>query len=123
MRSLFGKLRGHKAVAVPAQDPFDELYVQATQAAAREDFDRAIELYDQAIALKPLGAEAYYKRGNAQKNLGRLDAALASYSLAIERRPDYAHAYCNRGVVEHALGLMAAALSSYDQAISHDAAD
>jgi hypothetical protein len=108
---------------VPAQDPFDELYVRATQAAAREDFGRAIELYDQAIALKPAGAEAYYKRGNAQKNLGRLDAALASYSLAIERKPDYAHAYCNRGVVEQALGLTGAALSSYDQAISHDAAD
>jgi TPR repeat/Tetratricopeptide repeat len=123
MRSLFGKLRGRKAIAAPARDPFAELCLQATEAAAAEDFDRAIGLYDRAIALNPSGAEPYYKRGNAQKNLGRLDAALASYSLAIERRPGYAHAHCNRGVVQHALGLMGAALSSYDQAIALDAAD
>jgi tetratricopeptide (TPR) repeat protein len=68
-------------------------------------------------------AEAYYKRGNALKILGRLDAAIASYDQAIELRPDYSYAYCNRGVVQQSLGLAAAALSSYDQAIAADPTD
>ena len=120
MGSIFGKLLKRKTAA-PNQ--FDVLYAQATSAAATQDFQRAIESYDQAIALNPSHAEAYYKRGNALKNLGRLDAAIASYNQAIERRPDYSYAYCNRGVVQQSLGLTAAALSSYDQAITLDATD
>jgi tetratricopeptide (TPR) repeat protein len=120
MLSIFGKLLKRKTAA-PIQ--FDALYVQAANAAATQDFQRAIELYDQAIALNPSHAEAYYKRANALKNVGRFDAAITSYDQAIERRPDYAYAYCNRGVVQQSLGLTAAALSSYDQAIAVDGTD
>jgi tetratricopeptide (TPR) repeat protein len=120
MPSIFGKLLKRKTV-VPNR--FDTLYDQATSAAATQDFQHALQLYDQAIALNPSHAEAYYQRGNALRNLGRLDAALASYNQAIERNPAYAYAYCNRGVVQQSLGLTAAALSSYDQAIAIDATD
>jgi Flp pilus assembly protein TadD len=123
MRSIFGKLLKSKPVAKPVPDPFDGLYVQATSAAAAQDFQRAIQLYDQMIALNPSHAEAHYKRANALKSLGRLDAALAGYDQAIERKPDYAYAYCNRGVVQQSLGLNAAALSSFDRAIALDPAD
>jgi Flp pilus assembly protein TadD len=123
MRSIFGNLLKRTTTAEPLPTRFDGLYAQATSAAATQDFQRAIQLYDQAIALNPSHAEARYKRGNALKNLGRLDAALASYDQAIERRPDYAYAYCNRGVVQQSLGLKAAALSSYDQAIALDPTD
>ncbi len=88
-----------------------------------QDFEQAVELYDQAIALDPSRAEPYYKRANALKNAGRLEAALTSYDQAIERKPDYAYAYCNRGVAQQSLGLCEAALSSYDRAIALDAAD
>jgi Tfp pilus assembly protein PilF len=120
MPSIFGKFL-KRQTAPPS--PFDALYIQATDAAATQDFQRALPLYDQAIALDPAHAEAYYKRGNALKDLGQLDAAIGSYDQAIERRPDYAYAYCNRGAVQQSLGLTAAALSSYDQAIAVDATD
>jgi Flp pilus assembly protein TadD len=103
--------------------PFDGVYADAAASAAAQDFERAIELYDQAIALDPARAEPYYKRANALKNLGRLQAALASYDQAIRRKPDYAYAYCNRGVIQQSLGLGAAALASYDRAISIDGTD
>jgi Flp pilus assembly protein TadD len=108
-------------MATPNQ--FDAIYRQATHAAAAQDFENAIRLYDQAIAVDPLHAEAYYKRGNALKTLGRLDAAILSYAQAIERKPDYAYAYCNRGVVQQALGLNAEALASYDKAITIEPSD
>jgi Flp pilus assembly protein TadD len=111
------------AAHTPAPTPFDVLCTLAASAAEKRDFHRAIELYDKAIALNPAHAEAYYKRGNALKNAGQLEAAVASYNQAIECRPDYAHAYCNRGVVQQSLGVTAAALSSYDRAIALEPAD
>jgi Flp pilus assembly protein TadD len=123
MRSIIGKLLKRKTIPDSVPSQFDRLYAEATSAAATQDFQRAIQLYDRAIALNPSHAEARYKRGNALKHLGRLDAALASYDQAIERKPDYAYAYCNRGVVQQSLGLKAAALSSYDQAIILDPVD
>jgi hypothetical protein len=120
MFSIFGNLLKRKR---SAPNPFDVFYGQATDALASQDLRLAIQLYDRAIALDPTHAMAYYKRGNALKDLGRLDAAIRSYDQAIERRSDYAHAYCNRGVVQHSLGLMGAALLSYDQAIAADATD
>lgn len=92
-------------------------------ASAAREFERALDLYDQAITLNPLHAEAYYRRGNTLKDLGQLRAAVASYDKAILIKPDYAHAYCNRGVVQQALELRSDALSSYDLAISHDPLD
>ncbi len=76
-----------------------------------------------AIELDGSNALFHYKRGNALKNLGQLDAAIASYNRAIELKPDYAYAFCNRGVVQQSLGLTTEALSSYDQAIAHQGSD
>ena len=123
MPSIFGKFFESENTAEPAPKPFDAVYAEAAAAAAALDFTSAVPLFDQAIALDPLHAEAYYKRGNALKNLGRLDAAVASYDQAIEHKADHAYAYCNRGVVQQSLGLTAAALSSYDQAIAYDPTD
>ncbi|HEY6452662.1 MAG TPA: tetratricopeptide repeat protein [Steroidobacteraceae bacterium] len=128
--TLFGKLLKRTAtaaapatLAAPESDPLDALYRQATRAAAARDFERAITLFDRAIALNPAHAESHYKRANALKDLGRLEASVASYDRAIEQRSDYAHAYCNRGVVQHRLGAITEALSSLEQAIAIEPAD
>jgi Tfp pilus assembly protein PilF len=123
MPSLLGKLFGRKSPTTSASPLFDALCARAVDAAKSGDFRHAIQLYDEAIALNPANAEAYYKRGNAQRNAGQMDAAVDSYSQAIKIRPGYAHAYCNRGVVQQSLGLTAAALISYDRAIALDPAD
>lgn len=102
---------------------FDSHYQLALRAAGAGDFERAVELYDKAIALDSSRAEAFYKRGNALKNLGKLEAAVESYNKAIERRCDYAYAYCNRGAAQQALDLPLDALASYDRAIAIDPAD
>jgi hypothetical protein len=102
---------------------FESLYKQAISAAQRQDYELAVELYDSAIDLDPSHADVYFKRGNALKSLGRLNAAITSYTQAIDRKSDYARAYCNLGVVQQALGLTSAALSSYDRSIVLDPAD
>ena len=102
---------------------FAEIYQQARQAADGGNFERALQLYDEALGIDRNHAEAFYKRGNALKSLGRLEAAIASYDGAIERRQSYAYAYCNRGTAQQALGFTLDALSSYDQAIALEPSD
>src|ERR1700760_1021780 len=80
-------------------DQANSLYERALSAAVAQNFELAAQLLDGVIALNPRHAEAYYKRGNALRNLGQPQAAIASYGQAILRKPDYAYAYCNRGVV------------------------
>ncbi len=123
MPSILDKLLKRKSVAASVPGKFESIYREATRRVETQDFRGAIDLYDQAIALNPSHAEAHYKRGNALKSLGQLDAAVASYDRAIKLKPDYAYAYCNRGVVQQSLGLTTQALSSYDQAIALQADD
>lgn len=123
MAPLLEKLFGRKPPASPASPRFDSLCAQAASAAEASDFDRSVNLYDEAIALNPAHAEVYYRRGNALRNAGQTDAAVASYNQAIDIMPGYAHAYCNRGVAQQALGLRGGALSSYDRAIELDPSD
>ena len=102
---------------------FDEVFAQANHAIGVRDLPNAIQLYDQAIILDPQRAEAHYKRGNALKDLGRLEEACSSYDRAISIKPDYAYAYCNRGTVQQSLGALPAALDSYDLAIAYNGTD
>jgi tetratricopeptide (TPR) repeat protein len=104
MASLFRNFFQPKASSAAALPSVDELYAEATRAYQVKDFGRAIPLYEQVIALQPGHVEAYYKRGNALKDLGQLSAALASYDAAIERKPDFQYAWCNRGAVQQAAG-------------------
>ncbi len=122
MPTGFGNLFKRNSTA-PEPGSFDAVYAEALAAAAARDFERALRLFDQAIVLNPSHAEVHYKRGNALKDLGRLEAAIASYDQAIEHKADYAYAYCNRGVLQHRLGRLAEALSSYDRAIVLQPAD
>ena len=53
------------------------------------DSKAAIPLFDEAIALHPNFAAAYYERGAAFLKLNELDKALDSFVKAIELKPDY----------------------------------
>ena len=44
-----------------------------------EEYTKAIASYDKALELQPDAHKAWYYRGNALGNLGRLEAAIASY--------------------------------------------
>src|ERR1700761_6743753 len=110
MPSLLDKLFGSQPGTRPARtvtaaaDSFDALFGQGIQAAAAGEFRQAMQLFDRAIACDGTRAEAYYKRGNAQKDLELLDEAIESYNRAVELKPDFAYAYCNRGFVQQRLG-------------------
>ncbi|ELS04052.1 tetratricopeptide repeat protein, partial [Xenococcus sp. PCC 7305] len=58
--------------------------------------EEAIASYDEALEIKPDKYEAWYNRGNALDDLGRLEEAIASYEQALEIKPDYDKALLNK---------------------------
>jgi tetratricopeptide (TPR) repeat protein len=84
------------------------------------EYQKAIEEYNQAIALDPNYTDAYNNRGLAYTNLGLTQQAIADYSKAIELNPNYALAYYNRGVIYGNMGQYYEAIADYDQAIALD---
>lgn len=117
MSPIFDKLFNKNGPRPAPAEAFDALFAQAMAAVAARNLERALELYDQAIAADPSRAEGHYKRANVLKDLGELAAAMAAYDRAIALNPGYSQAYCNRGSVQHNLGRTGDALASYDRAI------
>src|ERR1051325_8763889 len=72
----------------------------AKQAEERvENYNRALEYYDEAIKVKPEFPEAEFQRGNVLMSLGRLAEAKTSFLRAIELRKNWAPPYSALAVV------------------------
>ncbi|MDP3859806.1 MAG: tetratricopeptide repeat protein [Stagnimonas sp.] len=88
-----------------------------------ESYWRRVEytfkLLDDAIRRNPNDADAYTKRANAFRNLGRrqYDRALADYDQAIDRDKKHLKAHAWRAVVRHAKGQYDLAIADLDQVI------
>lgn len=54
-----------------------------------KQYDRAIELYTEAIALDAHNFNSFCNRGLALKAAGKLEEALADFSMAIQIKPDF----------------------------------
>ncbi len=83
----------------------------------KREFDRAIALYDKAIAFKPDYGLAYAKRGYAYHLKNDIDHAIADYNKAIELRPDLWAAHTNVGIIYINKGEYDKAIDFLDRAI------
>ncbi len=75
-------------------------------------------MISKAISINPNIAAAHYNRGNALKEIKRLEDAIASYDRAIALAPDFVEAHSNRGIALQALKRLEEALVSYDKTIA-----
>lgn len=89
--------------SAPAQsddenDPV-KLFEKGQDAHARNDYKRAIELYDAAIKLKPEFPEAELQRAMALLSSNRKPEAIEGFKRTVTLRPDWALAYAKFGTV------------------------
>jgi tetratricopeptide (TPR) repeat protein len=89
----------------------------------REQYDRAIADFDQAIARNPQDQEAYAGRALAYVALGALDHAIADLSEAVQLDPCYALAYLRRGDLYAQQEEHAKAIADYTDVIELGAAN
>lgn len=107
----------NKARALDQNNP-DILRFLSVVAALQYDYDAALVLIDQVIALTPDNAIAHSNRGNILKELNRFEEALTSLDKAIALDPNYVEAYSNKGNVLQDLHRYDEALEWYDRAIT-----
>lgn len=88
----------------------------------RDEFEKAIKDYGQAIALDPRFANAYRNRGAANFNLGLYDKALPDYDAAIRLEPNEAGGYADRCSVRAVVGKAQDAKVDCDKALDLDPA-
>ena len=89
----------------------------------KDDHDRAIADYDEAIRLDPNFALAFVNRGWSYERKRQYDRALADYNEAIRADPKYSLAYNNRGWLRHLQGDYDRAIADYGEAIRLDPKD
>ena len=81
---------------VDEQDPV-KLFERGQDAHAKNDYQKAIELYDAAIRLKPEFPEAEFQRAMALLFSHHKEEALKGFNRAVALRPDWTYAYAMFG--------------------------
>ena len=81
-------------------DKFGEFVNSGINAFNLGHYDKAINFYQEAVALNPMAFELYYNIGVAHNNMGSGEEAINYYRKAIKLKPDLTGAYNNMG---HAL--------------------
>lgn len=84
--------------------------------AARNQFDQAIQDFDQAIRLDPAFPDAFNFRGVAWAGEGQFERAIADFDQAIHLDANYAEAIYNRGLAAQNLGRPDEAARYFEQA-------
>jgi len=94
-------------------------YIYGVKSPRKDDYDRAIVDYTEAIRLRPDYSEAYFFRGVAYQNgVADADRAIADYTEAIRLKPDYGIAFSNRGIIYQNLKKdLPRAIADYTEAI------
>ncbi|MEE9248228.1 MAG: tetratricopeptide repeat protein [Dehalococcoidia bacterium] len=101
----------------PVREEAHRYYDEARRMAVRGEWEEAIALYQQAIALEPSYRGAYEGRAEAYHALGRHQEAIGGYSRAIEIRED-SHLYTERGHADVETGRHLQADQDYHMALS-----
>jgi protein O-GlcNAc transferase len=108
----------YRQALVDRPEHFDSLRLLGIVHGQLDQYDRAVELIERAIAIDPGAAVAHGNRGIALQALGRFDEAIARYDRAIALGPGDPSIHLNRGVALYELKRPAEALAAYDKAIA-----
>ena len=106
-----------------AEDRVEALLDEAEQAVDAGEGARALRLCDQAQALLPEHAGAWYVRGEALRSLGRLEDALVAYRAAALRRSDHAASWAALASTSFDLFRMDEAWRAATRALREDPGD
>ena len=99
------------------------LFERGQAAHARGELDRALELYEEAIKVRPDFPEAEFQKGTALVSLNRLPEAEPAFRRAIELRKNWSMPYSALGILLTRLNRDAEAVPLLQQALQVDKND
>ena len=85
-----------------------------------KEYEQSIAKYNEAIALNPNDAEAYFNRGNVYQESSQYQLAINDYDRAIAIDSNHVKAYYNRGNIYKNLKEYDRAIADYDRVITFD---
>ena len=83
----------------------------------RNEFEEALEFFDQVLEMNPENADAWNNKGVALFKMGRPDDALVCYDRALAADPENLEALRNRAFVLRAMERFEEALEAYETII------
>lgn len=98
----------------------NDKYIKAVKEFESENWNRAIELFSEAITIEPI-FEAYFQRGIAKTNLKEWVKAIDDFNSAISIRPNGAfsdQAFYMRGVSKGSLKNFSGAIEDFNIALN-----
>lgn len=98
----------------------ERAYSQGVALLSRDDYQRALPHFEQAVDLDPNYAEAWYQAGFSYGALGRFQDALKASKQAAKLRPEWPETWVNIGAANYALGDFKEAADAYRTAIRLD---
>lgn len=98
-----------------------ELKNEGNAAFKSGDFEKAVELFSQAISCNEADHVLYSNRSGAYASLGKFQEALDDADACIAIKSDWAKGYSRRGFALNALGNAAEAIEAYQAGLKHDA--
>lgn len=105
--------KAHLQTSMPADERATLLHNESRPALDRGEFDRAIGLLRQAVALRPGMHQAWARLSEAYFGKGEIQKAIEAVNEAIRLAPDDARHYLNRGLLLIRTGDAAAGLRDY----------
>jgi tetratricopeptide (TPR) repeat protein len=90
---------------------------QATQREKAGDFQGALTVLDEALAVDPDNGSALARRGMVKARLNETDEALEDFDRAIRLEPDNFSAYLGRGLLHRQLKQTDASLADLNEAV------
>jgi tetratricopeptide (TPR) repeat protein len=81
------------------------LYDQGIDESNKNDFQKALPLFEQALRADPNNPDVLNMLAHTQRKIGMIDEALANYKKALELRPRFpeAHEYLGEAYIQAAL--------------------
>jgi len=103
------------------RQPGDMAYLEANTLFEDGEYERALEKYDEALAILPDHIHALRGRARSLMQLGQSAQALAAFNTAVALEPEFAATYANRGILHDRMGRYEKAIEDYERAIALDA--
>ncbi|MDD5108216.1 MAG: tetratricopeptide repeat protein [Candidatus Omnitrophica bacterium] len=85
--------------------PAVSLYDQGVQASKDNNFQKALDLFNQALQANPSNSDIFNMLAHVQLKLGMIDESLENYKKALELRPNFPEAreYLGEAYIQAAL--------------------
>ncbi len=117
LQELLQKIEAIKQADPTFQLSYDDYLRLGNSFYLEQNFEKAIDLYDKALALKPNSVEVLLIKSAILAYIGKYEQAISVNTRGLELKPDSAEAWHNQGYILEELGKLEEALATFEKSL------